>query len=434
MNTPIKCCSPKIIIYPLLNTVWSAVEYIFDKTSGECYTCSGGSIPKQWLLFRSPYKLNINTACNYFAVTKSGHHLPVYVVVPCNHCMLCKQKRASEWSLRCLAENTLSVTRPIFATLTYEDGKIPPELLSVRDIQLFLKRLRINLERKYDTKVNLRYFLCSEYGKNTLRPHYHVIFWNWPVQFASFSSVHNDIKQAWQNGFVFVSNPDNKRGGSSCITYATKYMRKGCPKPRPDATDPFFLYSRRPGIGMGYLMKHLDFYREHQEVKTISIKDPYSPLTMTTTIPQTWRSKIHPSVSRIIPKEIRDAYGMLFNYRNFVFENCKDCRILYKVDNILHKFDFLSDYLVYDFTDSPSLPMDEFSTYHDRFYPSLFIEQFLNTLDSYQLDDYLCNLSLELFTKKIDLMLDSIPMQYNLDYLTEQCKKNNKKIEEKEIF
>lgn len=440
MNTsPIKCKNPRLIVYPILKSIWPAVDTIFNSRTGQCWNNLHYNISNQFLLYTCPWKPTVHNASDFFVTTKAGSVFPLYVVVPCNDCILCQQRRANEWSIRCIAENTLSITRPVFVTLTYRDGEIPDSLLSKRDIQLFLKRLRINLERKYNCDINLRYFLCAEYGKKTLRPHYHVIFWNWPIQYASLASVHADLHRAWQHGFVYVSNPDNAESRKkSCIAYATKYMRKGCPKPTRDCEDPFFLYSRRPGLGMGYIIKHLDFYRNTPEVRTISITDPYSGITMTTSIPQAWRSKIHPSVSKLIPKEIRDAYGTLVNiytslqkYGSYIATS-----LLQRINPILKKFEPISDYLVTSVIDSPTLEFapDDLPFNFTPGTSRLFIEQFIETLERYELDEYLLNLSVEISMKKVDLLIDSVPMQYNLDYLTEKAKYISKKIEEKEIF
>lgn len=60
-----------------------------------------------------------------------------------------------------------------FVTLTYSDDTLAYSemgypTLCKRDLQLFLKRLRKSLGRKF------RYYACGEYGENTERPHYHL--------------------------------------------------------------------------------------------------------------------------------------------------------------------------------------------------------------------------------------------------------------------
>ena len=52
---------------------------------------------------------------------------------------------------------------PLFLTLTYNNENLPKHGVFKEEIQLFLKRLRISLDRLH-YKHNLRYFACAEYG------------------------------------------------------------------------------------------------------------------------------------------------------------------------------------------------------------------------------------------------------------------------------
>lgn len=44
-----------------------------------------------------------------------------------------------------------------------------------KDLQDFLKRLRVNLARKYDYVDAFSYYACSEYGEKRQRPHFHLL-------------------------------------------------------------------------------------------------------------------------------------------------------------------------------------------------------------------------------------------------------------------
>jgi hypothetical protein len=89
--------------------------------------------------------------------------------IPCGRCMSCRLNRASQWSTRITHEASLHQSNS-FITLTYSDTYLPSDLaLSVREIQLFIKRLRKALPQQ------IRYVLCGEYGSKTYRPHYHAI-------------------------------------------------------------------------------------------------------------------------------------------------------------------------------------------------------------------------------------------------------------------
>ena len=63
----------------------------------------------------------------------------------------------------------------LFLTLTYNNENLPKHGVFKEEIQLFLKRLRISLDRLH-YKHNLRYFACAEYGSTSKRPHYHMYF------------------------------------------------------------------------------------------------------------------------------------------------------------------------------------------------------------------------------------------------------------------
>lgn len=72
-----------------------------------------------------------------------------------------------------------------------------PDTVSVvfnKDFQDFVKRLRINLKRKYNYDIPLNYFYCSEYGPSTHRAHFHALFF---VPFGCYSLFKNAISEAW---------------------------------------------------------------------------------------------------------------------------------------------------------------------------------------------------------------------------------------------
>ena len=91
------------------------------------------------------------------------------MTLPCGQCMGCRVDRSREWAVRLHHEASLH-TENSFLTLTYDDDFLPENYsVSVREIQLFMKRLR----KSVGTKV--RFFACGEYGEKNLRPHYHVL-------------------------------------------------------------------------------------------------------------------------------------------------------------------------------------------------------------------------------------------------------------------
>lgn len=102
--------------------------------------------------------------------------------LPCGQCIACKVHKRREWGARILME-AKAHQKKSFVTLTYDDEHLPPDLsLDHSHIQLFLKRLRRSSSNP------IRYFVCGEYGEQTLRPHYHAILFG-----ADFS----DDRKLW---------------------------------------------------------------------------------------------------------------------------------------------------------------------------------------------------------------------------------------------
>lgn len=99
----------------------------------------------------------------------------------CGKCLACRVAIRREWTTRLILE-MLDHERGAFVTLTYSEDYCPVtetgfRTLSFRDLQLFLKRLRVNLERIKGRRYPIRYYACGEYGARvTERPHYHIIF------------------------------------------------------------------------------------------------------------------------------------------------------------------------------------------------------------------------------------------------------------------
>lgn len=166
--------------------------------------------------------------CLYPIYTKKGN------VVPCGKCAPCLLNQAQEWTLRLSAENQRH--NAYFVTLTYDDVHLPINGVDKHGVQCFLKRLRHELPFKY--------YLISEYGPHTHRPHYHAIF---------YADVDNDtlydcILRNWKQGNIKVDDVNGNR-----INYVSSYhVTKGiCPR---DKTENFRLASK--GLGSCFLTKN----------------------------------------------------------------------------------------------------------------------------------------------------------------------------------
>ena len=192
--------------------------------------------------------------------------LPGVGVVPCGRCPNCRTNKRQSWIYRLECE-AKQYPLSLFVTLTYDDEHLPIErigsdlfveevsVVSKRDVQLFMKRLR----RKYED-YKIRYFLTSEYGTQGGRPHYHMILFGFPFTGKKAGDL---LAECWQQGFV-QAHPLTQRE----ISYTCKYMYEKSTIPSVlqgvKSAQPFMMCSRRPGIGFSWLTDYIvDFYRNH---------------------------------------------------------------------------------------------------------------------------------------------------------------------------
>lgn len=174
----------------------------------------------------------------------------------CGACPECLKKRASRIMLRDVYEARDHVDNCML-TLTYDNylrddkGRVIGEQVADRsvdrrDIQLFIKRLRIYVWRHYGVRV--KYRVSAEYGKRTHRPHYHVLIFGFSFPDAVFykkskrgSVIRRSalLNKLWRHGICTV---DSNRVTPAIARYCSKYTQKD-----HGAEDTFSLCSH--GIG-----------------------------------------------------------------------------------------------------------------------------------------------------------------------------------------
>lgn len=182
----------------------------------------------------------------------------------CGACPECLRKRSSSWALRAVYE-AKSHVHNCMVTLTYDNfvrdpltGRITGETIpdpdlkvNQRDVQLFIKRLRKHFCG--NSKSDIKYIACAEYGTRTHRAHYHLILFG--VHFDDYHFykkskrgnpiyMSNTLTNLWSHGICTI---DSIQVHSAVARYCTKY----CAKSRSDKT--FMLASQR--IGLDALMK-----------------------------------------------------------------------------------------------------------------------------------------------------------------------------------
>lgn len=393
------CTNPQIIKNPLLEELYYKSAVVF--LNGEVYKID--RFKKQRSLMYFPYNLFSKDRCrvtvenidNFYLVDSlTGECYPVFIQVTCNKCRVCKNRKSNDLTARFLAETSTSVGKLLFIRLSYNDYVLPFDAFSKRHCQLFLKRLRIKLER-FGHKVNLRYFLISEYGGTYGRPHYHLLLWNFPTwEYSYFATeaiirdcwsetideeTYNDIKSNFSKHYVYSKNVKKwnigkrtyetkkeyrlrygfirvdyyqKRGKSSKagFEYITKYMRKEQGLHAHELDNPTFtLSSRRGGLGSEWLEQNKDFYHKNPEVLDMEVIVPFEEKPVKCMLPKFFREKLFPSRSRLIPKKIRDLhkrYVQLFNIEQSILYHFNKIE-QYKLDediNIQKKYHMLPFY------------------------------------------------------------------------------------------
>lgn len=199
--------------------------------------------------------------------------------VPCGKCPACLANHRAEWIFRLKQEAKFSEFS-CFVTLTYNDEHVPRDMsVNKKDVQDFHKRLR-----KHFPPGDLRFYLVSEYGDHTFRPHYHGLYFF--KHTYDIDSIYDIFVKSWKQGFIYFGEVEE---GS--IVYCTKYCLKH--KFTPEGRKPTFrLCSKMDigGIGVQYLNKMSDYHV--QNLNFISVYDEGKRTRM----PRYYRSKIDPFI------------------------------------------------------------------------------------------------------------------------------------------
>lgn len=175
------------------------------------------------------------------------------VPLPCGYCAACRRDRLNMWIDRLTFE--ASGKPSTFLTLTYDDKHLPPDKsVHLEDWQRFHDRLRHKVQVKY------KYFVTSEYGSQTFRPHMHacLIGLSWE-NFDTYQKIYD----AWENkGFISCSTLNPSR-----IRYCLKYISKEWKNEYKNDYElrglkPLF-HTMSKGIGRDWLFEHIDDIRKN---------------------------------------------------------------------------------------------------------------------------------------------------------------------------
>lgn len=164
---------------------------------------------------------------------------------PCNKCHFCRKRYKAAWAARILLEKSCyPVDQCWFVTLTYAPDHLPePPHVSKDELQRFFKRCRKEVSKPF------RYFAVGEYGADSARPHYHIVF------FGVSRLDLPRIGRAWSKGLVHVGEVN-----AASARYVAHYTLKKIDNDEDHPCPEFALMSRRPGIGVPALPRMAKCY------------------------------------------------------------------------------------------------------------------------------------------------------------------------------
>lgn len=204
---------------------------------------------KGWASKSNPSGITFNKKLGYEDLPRT---------VPCGNCSGCRLERSRQWAVRCYHESQMHEHNS-FVTLTYSPENLPENgSISVRTLQLFVKRLR----KKYPHKI--RFFACGEYGDLLERPHYHLCLFGHDFMDRKYYKTTEtgdrlyrsaELESLWSFGFSTTGDVTFKSAA-----YVARYVMKkingtAAALHYGEKTPEFLTMSRRPGVGTGWLKK-----------------------------------------------------------------------------------------------------------------------------------------------------------------------------------
>lgn len=215
------------------------------------------------------------------------------IQVPCGKCLECLQAYQNSWFVRFYYE-LISTDKAVFFTLTYNDDSVPTlvdkngevfKTVYKPHVQLWLKRLRTRLNHKF------KYFITSEYGPKTLRPHYHGLFFG-----LSLDDINSSLID-WQEKFGFVQARDVVLSDSSNVVNSSRYIAKYCSKLELEnylsgsqVLPTFHLISK--GLGESFVFNSKDFILRNKDIEQILQRSKININGFNYSMPKYYKDKI----------------------------------------------------------------------------------------------------------------------------------------------
>lgn len=262
-----------------------ALEYKFQEKRG--MRSNGWKMMKEG---NSEYKFLKGYDYDAYIKTQEYYDLDNIEVVPipCGQCVGCRLDYSRDWANRCYLES-LSYKDNYFITLTYDDDHIPishtgNNTLRIDDFTKFLKDVRRYWKYHFNYD-GIRFFGCGEYGDLSMRPHLHLIMFNFPIPDLVPDFIYYDedgrkiVTQHVSNGYIYmfseilskIWNKGNILVGKAewqSMAYVSRYVMKkqkgedSAVYDKLGIVPEFVRMSRMPGIGEKYFKEHYnDIYK-----------------------------------------------------------------------------------------------------------------------------------------------------------------------------
>lgn len=190
------------------------------------------------------------------------------ITISCKQCIGCRLRRSRDWAMRCMHEASLYESNS-FLTLTYDEAHLPAQgQLVYRDFVLFMKRLR-----RFAEPVELRFYMCGEYGSENWRPHFHACIFGFDFDDKAYYGrsgsgdklyTSDSLSRLWPHGLSTIGSVTFESAGyvaRYCVSKRTGKAAEAWYARVDDSGESFQLkpefnqMSRDPGLGAPWLEK-----------------------------------------------------------------------------------------------------------------------------------------------------------------------------------
>lgn len=245
VKSPVSCFHPNLVFNP----------YLRDYVLVPCRTCAACRTSyARDLQNRIEQECRAHLSSVFFTLTYDNQHMPMYYAYPSENGVYFRAFRGDKPLVDAqgleLPELDFDLENSWYAEPQHNLYSTGFGFCYKPDIQKFLKRLRITLVRKYGnvSQSKIRYFIASEYGPCTFRPHYHgIIFCDDPRISEDLPRL---IPSCWS--LCSIERCDVQYVSGAAPQYVAKYVNGFARLPEvltTQFTRPFHLASKNPALG-----------------------------------------------------------------------------------------------------------------------------------------------------------------------------------------